>query len=48
MENTTLSHAGKVVLIKSSLSGIPIYNMFGINIPNYIAKEVDNSNRKFF
>lgn len=41
-----LAQVGKMVLINSNLSGVPLYTMFGIKILNYIANEVDNANRK--
>lgn len=44
----TLSQVGKIVSIKSNFSGIPIYNMSGIKIPNYIDKELDNAYSKYF
>lgn len=41
-----LAQVGKMVLINSNLSGVPLYTMLGIKILNYIANEVDNANRK--
>lgn len=43
-----LSQAGKSILIKSNMAGIPQYTMQGIKITNYIAKEMDKVNRDFF
>lgn len=43
-----LSHASKMMLTKSNLTGIPLFTMHGIKFPNNIFKEIDSTNRYFF
>lgn len=43
----TLSQVGEIVLVKPNLTGIPLFPMQGIKIPNCIAQEVDSVNRNF-
>lgn len=42
------SQAGKIILIKSNLTGIQMFTMQGIKIPSSIAKEIDKKYRVFF
>lgn len=48
LEARVLSKAGKMVFVRSNFSGIHLYTMSGTKIPNYIAHDLDNANRKFF
>lgn len=48
MKARVLSQAGKSILIKSNLTGSPLFTMQRIKIPNYVAKEMDKMNKDFF
>lgn len=42
-----LSQAGKTVLLKSNLTGIPLFLIHGTKIPNYMMKEINSVNMNF-
>lgn len=48
MEGQILSQAGKTILIKSKLTGILMFTIQVIKIPNYIAKEINKKTQRLF